>query len=165
MEATKYMKAFENFDLNNSEAAKSGVPSAETIKKIWEVIDSGDFFCIISSYKDGTDPETLEEEYEQLKKDVLKLKYGYLEQSFGYCYSDGKGLTTVNRRSLFVGSMTYQELLALGKKYKHETIAFGGNGGISVVRVSDQKVLLDMTVQSMKLAWNFLLTSQQNIPW
>lgn len=61
--------------------------------------------------------------------------------------------------------MNYQELLALGKKYNQETIAFGGNGGMSVVRVSDEKVLLDINTETMKLAWNFLLNGQQNIPW
>ena len=165
MEATKYMKAFENFDWDSAEAAESEESSAETIKKIWDVIDSGDFFCVISSYKEGRDPETLEEEYNQLKKDILKLKYTYLEQSFGYCYSDGKGTTNVRRKSLVVPLMNYQELLALGKKYNQETIAFGGNGGVSVVRVSDEAVVLDINTQTMKLAWNFLLTGQQNIPW
>ena len=165
MEATKYLKAFENFVEDIQEADENYQTLHETIDKIWKVIDSGEFFCVISAYNDGTDPDTLEEEHEELKKNVLKLKYGYLEQSFGYCYSDGKGQTTVKRKSLVVPSMTYQELLALGKKYNQETIAFGGNGGISVVRVSDEKVLLDMNVYSMKLAWNFLLNGQQNIPW
>ena len=165
MEATKYVKAFEDFDQDIPEAAENYQPLAETIDKIWKVIDSGEFFCVISAYNDGTDPDTLEEEHEQLKNDVLKLKYGYLEQSFGYCYSDGKGQTTVRRKSLVVPSMTYQELLKLGKKYNQETIAFGGNGGCSVVRIADQKVLLDMNAYSMKLAWNFFLCGHQNIPW
>jgi hypothetical protein len=165
MEATKYMKAFENFDQDSSEAAETDQTLPETIDKIWEVIDSGDFFCVISSYFAGTDPDTLREEHEELKRDILKLKYECLEQSFGYTYSDGKGQTTVQRKSWVVPLMTYKELLALGKKWQQETIAFGGNGKVCVVRVSDQKVLLDMNVQSMKLAWNFLLTGQQNIPW
>lgn len=49
MEATKYMKAFENFDWDRAEAAESEETSPEIIKKIWDVIDSGDFFCVISS--------------------------------------------------------------------------------------------------------------------
>lgn len=165
MEATKYMRAFENFDQSIPKASESEETPAETIKAIWKVIDSGDFFCVISSFNSGSDPETLEEEYGQLKNDIGKLNCICLEQSFGYTYSDGKGQTTVRRKSLVVPLMNYQELLALGKKYNQETVAFGGNGGISVVRVSDQKVLLDINIGTMKLAWNFLLTGQQNIPW
>ena len=159
MEDTKWVKAFENFD-EEIEEKENG-----TLKKIWEAIDSGEFCSIISSYCSGTDPDTLAEEHEELKNDVLKLKYGYLEQCYGYEYSDGKGQTTVERKSLFVPGLGYDDLLALGKKYQQETIAFCGNGGISVVRVSDEKVVLEMNVESMKLAWNFLLTGQQNIPW
>ena len=159
------MKAFEDFDQDSTETDENYLTLAKTIDKIWEIIDSGDFFCVISSYKEGRDPETLEEEYNQLKNDIQKLKYEYLEQSFGYCYSDGKGQTTVRRKSLVVPLMTYHELLVLGEKYNQETISFGGNGGVSVVRVSDQKVLLDINIESMKLAWNFLLNGQQNIPW
>ena len=159
MEDTKWVKAFENFD-EEIEEKENG-----TLKKIWEAIDSGEFCSIISSYCSGTDPDTLAEEHEELKKDVLKLKYGYLEQCYGYVYSDVKGQTTVERKSLFVPGLEYDDLLTLGKKYQQETIAFCGNGGISVVRVSDQKVVLEMNVESMKLAWNFLLTGQQNIPW
>ena len=161
---TKYMLAFENFDQPNERVAVELRPS-ETIEEIWKVIDSGDFYCIISAYYPGNDPETLADEHEQLKKDVLKMNYSYLEQSYGYQYSDGNGLTTVSRKSLVVPLMDYHELLALGKKWKQETIAFGGNKGVSVVRVTDQKVLLDMKTEDMKLAWNFLLTNQRNIPW
>ena len=159
------MKAFEDFDQDYAEETESQETQAETIKALWEIIDSGDFFCVISSFNSGSDPETLEEEYEKLKSDIRKLNCTCLEQSFGYSYSDGKGQTTVRRKSLVVPLMNYQELLALGKKYNQETVAFGGNGGMSVVRVSDQKVILDMNIGSMKLAWNFLLASQQNIPW
>lgn len=163
MEATKYVMAFENFDKEVEE--KELESTEETLKKIWEAIDSGEFCSIISSYCPGTDPDTLAEEHEELKNDVLKLKFGYLEMCYGYEYSDGKGQTNVKKRSLFVPGLGYKDLLALGKKYQQETIAFCGNGGISVVRVSDQKVVLEMNVESMKLAWNFLLTGQQNIPW
>jgi hypothetical protein len=61
--------------------------------------------------------------------------------------------------------MQYDELLALGKKYNQETIAFGGNGGVTVVRVADEGVILEIKAESMKLCWNFLLNGQQNIPW
>lgn len=162
MDTTKWVKTFEDFDKESEREVME--TSEETIKKIWDVIDSGEFFCIISSYNDG-DPESLNGDYENLKNDVLKLKYAYVEQSFCYNFCDGKGETTVRKKSLFVPSMTYEELLSLGKKYNQETISFGGNGGISVVRVSDQKVLFEMDVRSMKLAWNFFLTGQQNIPW
>jgi hypothetical protein len=165
MEATKYMKAFENFDEDSVKAVKSEETPLAGIKKIWDVIDSGDFFCVISAYTDGTDPDTQKEQHEKLKNDVLKLKYAYLEQSFGYCYSDGKGQTTVSRKSLVVALMQYQELLALGKKYNQEIIAFGGNGGMSVVRVSDEAVLLDMNTESMKLAWTGFICNPHNIPW
>ena len=161
---TKYMLAFENFDQTTERVAVELRPS-ETIKEIWNIIDSGDFYCIISAYYPGNDPDTLADEHEQLKKDILKMNYSYLEQSYGYQYSDGNGLTTVSRKSLVVPSMDYHELLALGKKWKQETIAFGGNYGVTVVRVADQKVLLDMKMEDMKLAWNFLLTNQRNIPW
>ena len=164
MEATKHMRAYEDFD-NGTDPNESEKSQQETIAKIWEVIDSGDFFSIISAYVSGNAADVLEEEHRELMKDVLKMKNGYLEQCYKYQYSDGNGLTSVKRKSLFVPAMGYHELLALGKKWKQETVAFGGNGGISVVRVSDQKVLLDMTTESMKLAWNFLLTNQRNIPW
>ena len=64
------MKAFENFDWDSAEAAESEETSAETIKKIWDVIDIGDFFCVISSFCAGTDPNKLREEHEELKKDI-----------------------------------------------------------------------------------------------
>jgi hypothetical protein len=128
------------------------------------VIDSGDFFCVISSYNSG-DPESLEGDYEELKNDVLRLKYAYLEQNIAYSYCPGVGQTTVKRKSLFVPLMQYDELLALGKKYNQETIAFGGNGGVTVVRVADEGVILEIKAESMKLCWNFLLNGQQNIPW
>lgn len=164
MEATKYMRAYEDFD-NTTDPTESEKFQQETIAKIWEIIDSGDFFCIISSYVSGNAADVLEEEHRELTKDVIKMKYDYLEQCYKYHHSDGNGLTSVKRKSLFVPAMGYHELLALGKKWKQDTIAFGGNGGISVVRVSDQKVLMDMSTESMKLAFNFLLTNQQNIPW
>lgn len=163
MKTTKYMKVYENFD--KGEDDNEGESQQDTIKKIWEVIDSGDFFCIISSYNPGNGPDILAEEYEQLKNDIRKLKYTCLEQSCGYNYSDGNGQTSVMRKSLFVPFMHYQELLSLGKKYNQEIIAFGGNGEISVVRVSDEKVVMDMKTEDMKLAWNLLLVNPRNIPW
>ena len=159
-----YIREFENFDQTTERVAVELRPS-ETIEEIWKVIDSGDFYCIISAYYAGNAPETLADEHEELKKEVLKMDYSYLEQSYQYQYSDGNGLTTVSRKSLVVPSMDYHELIALGKKWKQETVSFGGNGGVTVVRVSDQKVLLEMKVEDMKLAWNFLLTNQRNIPW
>ena len=165
MEATKYLKAFENFDEDRSKAAESEETPQDTIKKIWEVIDSGDFFCIISSYTDGTDPDTLEEEHEQLKNAVLRLKYAYHEGSFGYTFADGKGQTTVRKRFLVVPLMGYAELLDLGKRYNQQVISFGGNGGFSVVRVADEAVILDMNTESMKLAWTGFICDPHNIPW
>jgi hypothetical protein len=50
MEATKYMKAFEDFDQDIPETAENYQTLAETIDKIWKVIDSGEFFCVISAY-------------------------------------------------------------------------------------------------------------------
>jgi hypothetical protein len=165
MEATRYVRAFENFDEDSEKAAENQETLPEIIEKIGKVIDSGDFYCVISAYTDGTDADTQKEQHEKLKNDVLKLKYAYLEQSFGYCYSDGKGQTTVSRKSLIVALMNYDELLALGKKYNQEIIAFGGNGGMSVVRVSDEAVLLDMNTESMKLAWTGFICNPHNIPW
>jgi hypothetical protein len=164
MEATKYMRAYEDFD-NDSDQSELIESRKENVEKIGKIIDSNEFFCVISAYIPGTDPDTLEEDHQQLMKDVLKMRYGYYEQTFGYNYSDGNGLTSVKKKSLFVPSMAYSELIGLGKKWKQETVAFGGNGGISVLRVADEKVILEMTSEDMKLSWNFLLTNQRNIPW
>ena len=163
METTKYMRAYENFD-NAAEDKAAEIIQPSIVAG--EIIAGGDFFCVISSYNPGNDPAVLDEEHDQLMKDVLKMKYAYLEMKYGYQYSDGKGLNSITRKSLLVPLMNYQELLTLGRKYNQETVAFGGaEGGITVVRVSDQKVVLTMKTEEMHLAWNFLLTNQRNIPW
>jgi hypothetical protein len=164
MEATKYMRAYKDF-LQPSDYKKPEKSRKEHVVEILKVINSGEFYGVISAYVPGDDADTLEECHQMLMKDILKLKYGYYEQSFGYDYSDGKGLTSVKRKSLFVPGLGYHELISLGKKWNQETIAFGGNGGITVARVIDEKVLLDMTNEDMLLSWNFLLGNQRNIPW
>lgn len=135
------------------------------VKKIWDVINSGEFFGIVSAYQPGSSVLTLSEEHEILQKDVIKLKYGYIDQNYEYNFADGNGMNLVTKKSLFVPGITYDELIKLGRKWNQETITIGGNGGISMIRVSDQKVLMDMEINSMKLAFNFLLTNQHNIPW
>jgi hypothetical protein len=162
--STKYIGAFENFDQTDARVPVEVTPQ-ETIDEIWKVINNGYFYCVISSYQPGTGPQTLAEDHELLRKDVAKLRYGCLEYSFGYSYSDGNGLTSVRKKSLVVPDMTYRELLSLGKKWNQETVAFGGKGGMSVVRVSDESVVMDFRTEDMRLAWNLLLTNQRNIPW
>ena len=167
MEAsTKYIEAFEDFDQAIApEPVKAELTPPETIEKIWKVIDSGGFFGIISSYNPGNDPDVLDKEFESLQKDILKMKYAYLEQSFGYQYSDGNGLTTIRGKSLFVPMISYKELLSLGKKYDQETVVFGGNGKMDVLRVSDESILKTFDTRELKLAWNLLLINPHNIPW
>ena len=156
--------AFENFD-QATEPVKAELTPPETIEKIWKAIDSGDFFCIISSYNPGNDPDVLDSEHQALQKEVLRMKYAYLEQSCGYRYSDGHGLTSIRGKSLFVPVMSYKELLSLGKKYDQETVVFGGNGKMDVLRVSDESILKTFDTRELKLAWNLLLTNPRNIPW
>jgi len=98
MEATKYVMAFEEFG-QDAGPREAEVTSTETLEKIWKVIESGDFFCIISSYNPGNDPDVIDSEHQALQKDILKMKYAHLEQSFGYLYSDGDGLTSIRRKS------------------------------------------------------------------
>lgn len=135
------------------------------VKKIWEVINSGEFFGIVSVYQPGSSVLTLAEEHEMLQQDVLKLKLAYIQQNYEYNFADGNGMTLVSKKSLFIPGITYEELIELGKKWNQETVTIGGNGGITTVRVSDEKALMDMEINSMKLAFNFLLVSQHNIPW
>lgn len=135
------------------------------VKKIWDVIDSGEFFGIVSAYQPGSSVLTLAEEHERLRRDVHNMKYAPIDQNYEYNFADGNGMTLVTKKSLFIPGISYEELIELGRKWNQETVAFGRNGAITMVRVSDENALLGIEINSMKLAFNFLLTNQHNIPW
>ncbi len=164
MEATKYIRAFEDFAQNAGEEEAEITPQA-TVDKIWKAIDSGEMFGIISSYGPGNDTDVNKEDFGQLKRDVLKLKYGYLEQAYSYYYNDGDGATNVKRKSLFVPELHRKNLMALAKKYGQPVVAFGSDRKMQVLRVSDGAVLKTINFADMKLSWNLLISDQNNIPW
>ena len=74
-----------------------------------EVIYSGGLFCVISAYKPGDSEEAYNENHNQLQEEILRMKYSYLEMSFAYSYSDGNGMTSVKRDSLFVPKVLKHE--------------------------------------------------------
>ena len=164
MEATKYIRAYEDF-AQKPEADEPETTPQATVDKIWRAIDSGEPFGVISSYGPGNDDDVNEEDFVQLKTDVLRLKYGFLEQCYSYNYRDNNGATTVRRKSLFVPLLPYEDLVTLGKKYGQPVVAFGKDRKMDVLRVSDEAVLKTINFADMKLAWNLLISDQNNIPW
>lgn len=164
MEATKYIRAYEDF-VQNAEGDEVETTPQATIDKIWRAIDSGEPFGVISSYGPGNDNNVNDEDFVQLKSDVLKLKYGFLEQCYSYNYRDDNGDTTVKRKSLFVPQLPYEDLIALAKKYGQPVAAYGKDREMQVLRVSDEAVLKTINFADMKLSWNLLISDQNNIPW
>jgi hypothetical protein len=113
------------------------VLSESSWSRIIQHIESDATFAVISAFtsanEDGkvTSKEENINNHSNLKKDVRALGYGYIEQDSGYTYEtkekeeNGEGeRTLVREKSLFIPEINFEKAIALGLKYKQESILF-----------------------------------------
>jgi len=103
--------------------------------RIIQHIEAGHSFAVISAYKWDLSETDNTERHNNLRTDIRKLGYGYIEQNSGYSYKDTRtgNLGTVEEESFFIPQITRQEALALAKKYEQESIIYKDGNGFYVL--------------------------------
>jgi len=96
--------------------------------RILQHIEQTPSFAVISAYR-GVDQKENDLNHKKLKADVRKMGYGFIEQDSGYSYTDPKSDEEgmVEEESLFIPNISYEDAMALGKKYDQESILFKDN--------------------------------------
>ena len=91
-----------------------------SFSRVWQHIENPtSLFAVISAYLD-TKNDVLN--HEQLRKDIRKLGFGYIEMDSGYTYQvDGKS-KIANEKSYMIPNITKKEALKLALKYGQESI-------------------------------------------
>jgi hypothetical protein len=91
---TKYMRGFDDFLTEKSEIDTKGIKEAKelsTANQIWEIINSGENFGVISAHDYKQDINGNDDKHQQLAEELDLLKLKYIE--FTSCYKavdDGK---------------------------------------------------------------------------
>ena len=83
-----------------------------TLSRIWQHIQSDISFGVVSSFKDEYKLETNLSRYEQLKKLVKDMGYGYIQLNSGYTYQNVDNKTVfAKEKSLFIPEITKKDIL------------------------------------------------------
>lgn len=156
---TKYIDRFDNFICEDTKSEPAKSDRLETARRIWKLIENGDDFGIISADNPVKDSETNMERQDQLEKELLRMKYGYIEFNVAYSYQDEKGKSIVEQKALFVPKIAKAELMRLGKTYEQESVIFGNAQEVDSFRISDGKPEISLELADMMFAWSALLFS------
>lgn len=93
-----------------------------SLSRVWQFVeDPNRGFVMISPAREYLSDSENKERYEQLKKDVRALGYGYIETRGGY---EEKGAGIVTEPSLLVPEMSRKDAIALGEKYDQDSILY-----------------------------------------
>ncbi len=94
-------------------------------------IEAGTSFAVISAYEKEYPLEVNFKKHEELRQDIRKMGYGYIEQKSGYSYINKKDNQEgmFDEESFFIPLITKKEALDLGNSYKQESILFKDDTG------------------------------------
>ena len=92
-----------------------------SLSRVWKFVEEDKYsFGIISPFRKTKTSKENEEDYQELKKLLKKLGYGYIELKGRYV--EGGGI--VDEKSFFVPSITKKKLIELGKKYDQDSVIY-----------------------------------------
>lgn len=113
-----------------------------SLSRIWQHINNGDTFAVISAYVSNLSEKENLERHEQLRKDIRSFRLGYIEQKSGYSYLDKSTGTEgiVQEKSFFIPEITLAVALGLGREYNQETIIFKNNDRFVLIRPDNKQV-------------------------
>jgi|SRR6056297_512584 len=92
-------------------------------------IESGTSFAVISAYVKDYSYKVNLEKHEELRKDIRKMGYGYIEQKSGYSYKDIETDRMFEEESFFIPMISKNEALELCNTYEQESILFKDDAG------------------------------------
>lgn len=147
-----------------------------SLSRIWQHINNGDTFAVISAYASNLSEEKNLERHEKLRDDIKSLRLGYIEQKSGYTYFETGEI--IQEKSFFIPEITLAVALGLGRKYNQETIIFKNNDRFVLIRPDNKQVEMtfskrtDMDKKSerpltfepevLKYAYSSLLKANEN---
>jgi len=99
-----------------------GIISESSYSRIWQHITDNDrSFAVISAYLDTEDDEL---NHKQLKKDIRKKGYGFIEMDSGYTYKSGDTDKIAHEKSYFIPEISKKDAIKLGVQYGQESILY-----------------------------------------
>jgi len=94
--------------------------------RIIQHIQNDNSFAVISAYiKDVTEKENYER-HSELRNEIRKLGYGFIEQDSGYTYKDddtGESIP-VKEKSFFIPKIDYDNAIKLAQQFDQESILY-----------------------------------------
>lgn len=124
IDTNKYMKPYKKYFKESSWS------------RIIQHIISGNSFGVISAYLLDASEEENKKRHKDLRNDIRKIGYGYIEQDSGYTYKNKETNEeiTVDEQSFFIPMITKKDALLLCKNYKQYSILFKDDTGFYEIK-------------------------------
>lgn len=110
------------------------------LSKILQHIEDEDrqFALISSSLLDYSEDDEVNK-YQELRKDVKDMGYGFIMLNGGWKYDNGT-ITMVPEKSVLISDIPKKEAIELGKKYGQEAIIFKDKNFFGTIKTEDGSV-------------------------
>ncbi len=84
-------------------------------------------FGVVSAYQEKEADKINFQNHLELRKEIRKMGYGFIEQKAGYSYIEDETSGIIEEKSYFIPCITLEETLYLGRLFNQETIIHKDN--------------------------------------
>ena len=122
----------------------------EKLSKVWQHIEHGGSFGVISPYRKEFSSSENEIRYSELKNQIRTLGYGYIELSSGFKEEDG----WVNEKSLFIPNIKKKVLIDLGVKYNQFSVIYKDTNEFIEIGTDENSGIGSIQNNFIQKGWN-----------